>query len=134
MATARRSYSEIEEVARRLRRPVAIDKLECPPDGLSIVERLGTRNERNDEGEAWQFPRVFLAPTFLAVGSTVEELVERFGLSGELSQRWKSRTASPADVRDGQGRRVLPKSVIDLLTEAERRGHPITAQDRSDDD
>jgi hypothetical protein len=125
MATARRSYTES--------RPVGVDHLECP-DVLSVVERLGTRNEPKDEGEPWQFARAFLAPTFLAVGcSTVEELVERFGLSGEPSRRWKSRTANPADVRDGQGRE-LPKSVIDFIGEAERRGHPSTALDRSDDD
>jgi Zn-dependent peptidase ImmA (M78 family) len=114
---------------------------------------IGTRDEKREENEAWQFARVFLAPTYLAVACrSADEIAEKLGLSGEAadvrfaqvaelakrgiepSQRWKSRTRTSDDVRDSRGRRVLPKSVVDLLTEAERRGHRITALDRRDDD
>jgi Zn-dependent peptidase ImmA (M78 family) len=70
---------------------------------------LGTRDERQEEREAWNFAEVFLAPTFLARDcSSAEEIGERFGISGDAadirfaqllplikegsspSQRWKS--------------------------------------------
>jgi len=227
MIKRHRPFTEIEEVARRLRVKLDIDHLECPdlisifehglaevypglrliraldedlPDSeaqtdcyertitvresvfqgclegeprarMTLAHELGhialghsgtrhrdnialeTRDETRQESEAWHFARVFLAPSFLAVECrSADHISEKFGLSGdaadirfaqlvdlakrgvEPSQRWKSRTRTSDDVRDSRGRRVLPKSVVDLLTEAERRGRRITALDRRDDD
>jgi Zn-dependent peptidase ImmA (M78 family) len=226
MIRSYRTFSEIEEVARRLRKNLDVDDLECP-DLISMLENglihiytglrlvrvldenlpsseavtdcynrtitvqesvfqaclrgeprarmtiahelghialghsgtrhrqnisLGTHDEKREESDAWHFARVFLAPTFLAVGcQSADQISEKFGLSAdaadirfaqlaelakrgvEPSQRWKSRDRRSEDVRDSRGRRVLPKSVIDLLTEAQRRGRRITGLDRLDD-
>jgi hypothetical protein len=121
-----------------------------------------TRNRKREESEASMFAEAFLAPTFLArTCKSAKEICARFGLSKTAakirfdrlaqliqqgpapSERWKSGPRTlvepsndhlPKKERTTAGTPRLPNSVADFLSEARRRGHPVTSLRDSDEE
>jgi hypothetical protein len=110
-----RTFAEVEEISRRLRKELKMARTYLAPAYIAVTCK------------------------------TADQLSERFGLSvnadeirfGQLIERasgqWKSTpTRKKDDPRDGRGRRILPKSVVVHLTEAKRRGHQVTSLEEED--
>lgn len=77
---------------------------------------------KKEESEARRFAAMFLAPCYLLSSSdTVDELVDRFGLSYEAALIRKGEFDALQRRSDGH-KRELPSVVVDYLKEAQRRG------------
>ena len=77
---------------------------------------------KKEESEARRFAAMFLAPNYLLSSTdTVEDIVDRFGLSFEAAMIRKGEFDAFQRRASGQ-RRELPSVVVDYLKDAQRRG------------
>ncbi|WP_040637901.1 ImmA/IrrE family metallo-endopeptidase [Microvirga lotononidis] len=90
-------------------------------DTQTTAGRLGLEAKK-EESEARRFAAMFLAPNdLLSSTDTVEEIVDRFGLSFEAAMIRKGEFDAFQRRASGQ-RRELPSVVVDYLKAAQKRG------------
>jgi hypothetical protein len=90
--------------------------------GRSLLEA------KKEESEARRFAAMFLAPNdLLSSTDTVEDIVDRFGLSFEAAMIRKGEFDAFQRRASGH-RRKLPSVVVDYLKEAQRRGAKLRTE------
>src|SRR5215207_5213318 len=83
---------------------------------------------KKEESEARRFAAMFLAPNdLLSSTDTVEDIVDRFGLSFEAAMIRKGEFDAFQRRASGH-RRELPSVVVDYLKEAQRRGAKLRTE------
>jgi Zn-dependent peptidase ImmA (M78 family) len=120
----------------RARMTVAHELSHCLLGHEGLLNRSVARsaNERavariqQQESEARRLAAVLLAPEHLVPDpADVDTLMDKFGLSGEAAVIRKAEIDAIRRRRRGE-KRPLPKSVVDFLTEAKRRGADVRTE------